>query len=260
MEPALGPIVERAIFTPQWGHVTDPKRIVDGLRRWLQANGVEFVRGEVSSIAMSGPPSVALSDGRGLSAGKVVVAAGAWSGSLARGLGDPVLLESERGYNTTLPTPAVVLEREVIFAERKFTATPLSCGLRIGGAAEFGPHGSRQLPSQSGARDPGQAIPARPRDRRWHGMDGPPPRHTRRAPRNRSVETARERALRLRPWPRRLDPGRDHRSPHCRPRERATIRPRPHPLLHRAVRAEKLDSPRRHGGHGGIEWRRRRSP
>ena len=137
MEPALGPIVERAIFTPQWGHVTDPKRIVDGLRRWLQANGVEFVRGEVSSIAMSGPPSVALSDGRGLSAGKVVVAAGAWSGSLARGLGDPVLLESERGYNTTLPTPAVVLEREVIFAERKFTATPLSCGLRIGGAAEF---------------------------------------------------------------------------------------------------------------------------
>jgi D-amino-acid dehydrogenase len=30
------------------------------------------------------------------------------------------------------------LRREVIFAERKFVATPLSCGLRIGGAAEFG--------------------------------------------------------------------------------------------------------------------------
>ena len=137
MEPALGPIVQRAIFTPQWGHVTDPKRIVDGLRRWLQANGVEFVRGEVAAVSSSGTASVALADGRTLAAGKIVVAAGAWSGALARGIGDPVLLESERGYNTTLPAPGVALEREVIFAERKFTATPLSCGLRIGGAAEF---------------------------------------------------------------------------------------------------------------------------
>jgi D-amino-acid dehydrogenase len=46
-------------------------------------------------------------------------------------------LESERGYNTTLPVPGVALEREIIFAERKFTATPLAIGLRIGGAAEF---------------------------------------------------------------------------------------------------------------------------
>jgi D-amino-acid dehydrogenase len=137
IEPALGPIVRRAIVTPQWGHVSDPKRVVDGLRRWLVANGVELVRGDASAIAVSGSPSVALQDGRSLSAANIVLAAGAWSGALARGIGDPVLLESERGYNTTLPRPGVTLEREVIFAERKFTATPLSCGLRIGGAAEF---------------------------------------------------------------------------------------------------------------------------
>jgi D-amino-acid dehydrogenase len=137
MEPALGPIVHRAIITPQWGHVSDPKRIVDGLRGWLQTNGVAFVTGEVAAVAMSETPSVALADGRTLSAGKLVVAAGAWSGMLSRGVGDPVLLESERGYNTTLPAPGIALSREVIFAERKFTATPLSCGLRIGGAAEF---------------------------------------------------------------------------------------------------------------------------
>jgi D-amino-acid dehydrogenase len=59
MEPALGPIVERAVFTPQWGHVTDPKRIVDGLRRWLMANGAAFERGEALSIAISGKPAVA---------------------------------------------------------------------------------------------------------------------------------------------------------------------------------------------------------
>jgi D-amino-acid dehydrogenase len=55
-----------------------------------------------------------------------------------KSLGDHVLLESERGYNTTLPRPGLALEREVIFAERKFVVTPLSIGLRIGAAAEFG--------------------------------------------------------------------------------------------------------------------------
>jgi D-amino-acid dehydrogenase len=53
-------------------------------------------------------------------------------------LGERVLIESERGYNTTIPAPGVTLGREIIFAERKFVATPLACGLRIGGAAEFG--------------------------------------------------------------------------------------------------------------------------
>jgi len=139
MEPALGPIVRRAIFTPQWSHVSDPKRIVEGLRRWLERNGVAFLTGEVAAIAVTRTKSVsvALRGGRALAPDTVVVAAGAWSGALARGLGDPVLLESERGYNTTLPAPGISLEREIIFAERKFTATPLSCGLRIGGAAEF---------------------------------------------------------------------------------------------------------------------------
>ncbi len=137
MEPALGPIVARAIFTPQWGHVTDPRRIVDGLRTWLRSNGVDFVRAEATAVASEGTPSATLADGRSLSAKRIVVAAGVWSGALAHGMGDRVLLESERGYNTTLAKPGVVLEREVIFAERKFTATPLACGLRIGGAAEF---------------------------------------------------------------------------------------------------------------------------
>ena len=35
------------------------------------------------------------------------------------------------------PSPGVQLRAEVIFGERKFVATPLAMGLRIGGAAEF---------------------------------------------------------------------------------------------------------------------------
>jgi D-amino-acid dehydrogenase len=106
----------------------------------LEANrGATIVTGEASRLFVdNGRPWVVLNDGKTLSADCAVVAAGAWSGALAQLLGDRVLLESERGYNTTLPSPGVTLEREVIFAERKFVATPLSIGLRIGGAAEFG--------------------------------------------------------------------------------------------------------------------------
>jgi len=130
----------RGVLTPQWSHINDPKLLVDRLRTWLQANrGVTIVTGEVSRLQSdNGHPSAVLRDGRVLSADWAVIAAGAWSGALAHALGDRVLLESERGYNTTLPSPGVALAREVIFAERKFVATPLSIGLRIGGAAEFG--------------------------------------------------------------------------------------------------------------------------
>jgi D-amino-acid dehydrogenase len=140
LEPALGPIVARGVLTPQWSHVNDPKLLVDRLRTWLQDNrGVRIVSGDVGRILVdSGRPWVVLSDGKMLSADCVVVAAGAWSGALARLLGDRASLESERGYNTTLPSPGVTLSREVIFGERKFVATPLHIGLRIGGAAEFG--------------------------------------------------------------------------------------------------------------------------
>ena len=139
MEPALGPIVQRGVFTPQWSHINDPKSLVDQLRSSLVTRGLKIINADVTQISVTGSqPTVTLSTGQSLSADKLVIAAGAWSGQLAKQLGDRVLLESERGYNTTLPRPGLSLQREVIFAERKFVATPLSCGLRIGGAAEFG--------------------------------------------------------------------------------------------------------------------------
>jgi D-amino-acid dehydrogenase len=139
MEPALGSLVRHAVFTPQWSYVSDPGRIVRKLRDWLLMHQVAFRRGEVRDIA---PHTKALwlrlEEGAPVRVDKVVVAAGAWSGILARRLGDPVLLESERGYNSTIRDPGVAVERQLIFGERKFVATPLECGLRIGGAAEFG--------------------------------------------------------------------------------------------------------------------------
>ncbi len=64
-------------------------------------------------------------------------ATGAWSRPLAKMLGQDIPLDTERGYNTTLPDPRIQLSRPVCPAERGFFVTPMKAGLRIGGAVEF---------------------------------------------------------------------------------------------------------------------------
>ncbi|MEX0628415.1 MAG: FAD-binding oxidoreductase [Cucumibacter sp.] len=67
----------------------------------------------------------------------VVTAAGIWSRELVRQLGLKVLLEAERGYNTTYDNPKMQLKMPVIFGDHGFVATPFVDALRVGGAVEL---------------------------------------------------------------------------------------------------------------------------
>ncbi len=64
--------------------------------------------------------------------------AGAWSRDLAKGFGDAVPLDTERGYNTTLPVGSFDVKRQLTFPGHGFVITPMETGLRVGGAVEFG--------------------------------------------------------------------------------------------------------------------------
>ena len=48
-----------------------------------------------------------------------------------------MLLETERGYNTTFSDPGFQIAMPVFFAAHGFVATPLVDGLRVGGAVEL---------------------------------------------------------------------------------------------------------------------------
>src|SRR5690606_5359317 len=85
------------------------------------------------------------SDGRTFLSQKLVIAAGAWSHRFARGFGDSIPLETERGYNTTLPPGAFDVRRQLTFPGHGFVITPLETGIRIGGAVELG--GLRRPPN-----------------------------------------------------------------------------------------------------------------
>jgi D-amino-acid dehydrogenase len=138
-EPSLAPVFRHGVFLEDWAHIGDPKRLVTQLRDRVRALGARFVEGTVARLDASQglTPAAVLASGDSVTGRRIVVATGAWSARLAASIGDTVLLDSERGYNTTLPLHGLGLTREVIFAERKFVATPLDIGMRIGGAAEF---------------------------------------------------------------------------------------------------------------------------
>src|SRR5690606_6773040 len=59
-------------------------------------------------------------------------------------------LETERGYNTTLPKDAFDVKRQLIFSGHGFVITPLETGLRVGGAVELG--GLKRPPNYARAR------------------------------------------------------------------------------------------------------------
>ncbi len=152
LEPALAPGLAAGVMTPAWSHVSDPKQIWAALLAHVRRLAVRVQAGRVADLGTAG--KLRLAGGEEVACEAVVLAGGAWSAALAAQAGDRVLLESERGYNVTIPEPGVSVGREIIFAEQKFVATPLSIGLRIGGAAEFA--GLTARPNFSRARNLGK--------------------------------------------------------------------------------------------------------
>ena len=139
LQPGLSPRFAAGTFVPGWKTVSNPYDFALAVARGVQARGAQFVRGEVASVVPSGAGvAVQLTDGKRLTAAAAVVAAGAWSRRLTDPLGDRIPLETERGYNTTLPLGAFDVRRQLIFGGHGFVITPLVNGLRVGGAVELG--------------------------------------------------------------------------------------------------------------------------
>lgn len=139
LQPGLSPRFVRGTFTPGWQSVTDPKDFTLALADRFRANGGTLARGEVVALTPAGDGmTVTLAGGESMAAGQVVLAAGAHSHLLARGLGDRIPLETERGYNTTLPADAFDLRTQVTFGGHGFVVTRLTSGIRVGGAVELG--------------------------------------------------------------------------------------------------------------------------
>jgi len=137
-QPGLSPSLVAATFVPGWMTVGDPQVVTETLARHFEQRGGRIRHADAAALS-TGTDGVAvqLRDGRSIVARRVIVAAGAWSHRLARTLGERIPLETERGYNTTLPVDAFALKRQLTFGGHGFVVTPLDCGVRVGGAVEL---------------------------------------------------------------------------------------------------------------------------
>ena len=139
LQPGLAPRFVKGTFVPGWKTVADPKLLGKAVWAYAERLGARFEQARVERVeAAADGAAIVLADGTIRKAGQVIVAAGAWSHLLARGLGDHIPLETERGYNTTLPVSAFDVKRQLIFSGHGFVITPLETGLRVGGAVELG--------------------------------------------------------------------------------------------------------------------------
>jgi D-amino-acid dehydrogenase len=139
LQPGIAPRFVSGTFTPGWFSVADPKLYTLALAEHVRSRGGTILRTEARYLEI-GASGVALrdADGRRLGAGHIVVSAGAFSHRLARKVGDRIPLETERGYNTTLPPDAFDLRMQITFGGHGFVVTRLSTGIRVGGAVELG--------------------------------------------------------------------------------------------------------------------------
>ncbi|WP_218511917.1 FAD-binding oxidoreductase [Variovorax sp. dw_308] len=139
LEPAVAHTFTHGVFLPNEGMIINPARLIKEVGVAFVQNGGRIEELSVQGFDVSADQQVRIrASGRLIESDAIVVAAGAWSHTLAAELGDSIPLESQRGYHVMFPESGVSISRPVVASETKCFATPMEFGLRVAGTVEFG--------------------------------------------------------------------------------------------------------------------------
>ena len=125
-----------AVHQPGYWMVSNPLTVLRHYQGFLRGKA-KLVEKRVKAIEQGETVRVHCVDATTFETDFVVVAGGVWSRELVRQAGLKVLLETERGYNTTFTDLGWNLAMPLGFADHGFVASPLVDGLRVGGAVEL---------------------------------------------------------------------------------------------------------------------------
>lgn len=139
-DPELAPGIDFAAAIKGGCYLSDPGAYVATLGEHFVREGGRFLQGEVAEIVPTadGRGAVTLTGGAKREADRVVLAAGVWSGKLARKLGHEARIEAERGYHLMLKNPSHMPPSPYSLVAAKIVATPMQDGLRIAGVVDLG--------------------------------------------------------------------------------------------------------------------------
>lgn len=137
-EPALRGDAVGAVFYPGDARC-EPHDAVLVLADEARAAGVSFVEGaDVDGAERAGGSLAAVHTSRGRFAARdFVLAAGAWSGALARTLGLPLPMLGGKGYSLVLPRREPHPRCALYLTERKIAVNPHADALRLSGTLEL---------------------------------------------------------------------------------------------------------------------------
>ncbi len=135
--PSLECELAGAFLFPEDGHL-DPMRFTRAVAALAAEAGATVVTGaEVLSLEPA-PEGVRAITTRGMvGAGQVVLAAGAWTPSLTRGLGLRLPIEPAKGYSVDVDRPADFPEMPLYLGDAHVVLTPLGDALRLGSTLEL---------------------------------------------------------------------------------------------------------------------------
>lgn len=138
LDPDLAQGFVRGLYFPENAHTVDPLGLVQSMvELFLQAGGT-VSRDQVRGFELREGQAVHALGAHGvLEADAFVLAAGLASAPLARGLGDKIPMQAERGYHVMLPEPGVRPKVKVGNRDQMFGLTPMRDGVRISGTVEI---------------------------------------------------------------------------------------------------------------------------
>jgi D-amino-acid dehydrogenase len=137
-EPSLDRHYKFAVLVEENGQCSDPGAYVAAL--------VHHAVGLGATLRQTGATGFRIGDGRlravvtrdgEVGCDKAVIAAGAWSKSLAQAAGDRVLLETERGYHVVIADPGVEQRYPLMPSDGKMACVMTPAGLRLAGQVEL---------------------------------------------------------------------------------------------------------------------------
>jgi len=140
LEPNLNDNITQALFFTKVGHTSDPLAICVVLANYAKSLGMEFQQLSVDSIEQIESGVVINTKKDNFYFDHCVVATGAYSKNLLKGLGYNLPIEAERGYSLSISmteNEQALLSRPVASAERKFIITPMDKILRFSGTVEY---------------------------------------------------------------------------------------------------------------------------
>lgn len=139
LEPGLSRDFNFALFQPGASLVDTPAALSQAYYRAFLARGGIFHQEEVRRFDFDGEsPRAVVTDLAFHAVDVVVLAAGAWSGRLARLLGAPVPLDTERGYHLNIArNNGPILNRPTVIGGPQFVLCPMADGIRLTAGIEL---------------------------------------------------------------------------------------------------------------------------